>query len=163
MSKTIKTFEATWRPAGGRIRVVIVREDDGWLAYFCTDPGVTAVAVLEAMADRGAIEQTFKDVKEVWGAGQQQVRNVYANIGAFAVNLLLYSVVEAWAWARAEEELVDRGRSPWDTEERRPSHADKRKAWRRELLGEEIRAALRPGATGAEIQATAERLLSLAA
>jgi hypothetical protein len=27
--KTIKTFEATWPPAGGRIRVVIVRDRDG--------------------------------------------------------------------------------------------------------------------------------------
>ncbi len=52
------------------------------------------VAILEAMADRGVIEQLFKDVKEVWGAGQQPVRNVYASIGAFTVNLVLYSVVE---------------------------------------------------------------------
>ncbi len=89
---------------------------------------MAAETVLEAMADRGAIEQTFKDVKEVWGAGQQQVRNVHASIGALAVNLTMYSLVEAWAWARREEGLVDRRRSPWDAEERRPSHADKRKA-----------------------------------
>jgi DDE superfamily endonuclease len=161
--KTIKTFEATWRPAGGRIRVVIVREDDGWLAYFCTDPRVTAVAILEAMADRGAIEQMFKDVKEVWGAGQQQVRNVYASIGAFAVNLTLYSVVEAWAWARAEDELLDRRRSPWDTGDRRPSHADKRRALHRAILREEIQATLGAGPDGEEFQALAARLLEMAA
>jgi hypothetical protein len=118
--KVVKTFEATWRPAGGRIRVVIVREEGGWLAYFCSDPAVSAAVVLEVMADRAALEQTFKDVKEVWGAGQQQVRNVYASVGAFAVNLLMYSVVEAWAWERCEGELVDRRQSPWDTEQRRP-------------------------------------------
>ena len=140
VTKTAKTFEATWRPAGGRIRVVIVRERDGWLPYFCTDPAVTAETVLEVMADRGAIEQTFKDVKEVWGAGQQQVRNIHASIGAFAVNLTMYSVVEAWAWSRGEEALVDRSRSPWDAEERRPSHADKRKALQREILRAEIQA-----------------------
>jgi hypothetical protein len=161
--KAVKTFEATWRPAGGRIRVVIVREDDGWLAYFCTDPAVSAAAILGVMADRGAIEQTFKDVKEVWGAGQQQVRNVYASIGAFAVNLLMYSVVEAWAWARSEEELVDRCGSPWDTEERRPSHADKRKALQREILREEIRAALGEGAEAQEFHTLATRLLNWAA
>ena len=161
--KAVKTFEATWRPAGGRIRVVVVREDGGWLAFFCTDPTVTAVAILEAMADRGAIEQTFKDVKEVWGAGQQQVRNVYACIGAFAVNLLMYSVVEAWAWARSEEELMDRCGSPWDTEERRPSHADKRKALQRAILREEIRAALGEGAEAREFHALATRLLNWAA
>jgi hypothetical protein len=161
--KAVKTFEATWRPAGGRIRVVIVREQDGWLAYFCSDPAVSAAVVLEVMADRAALEQTFKDVKEVGGAGQQQVRNVYASIGAFAVNLLLYSVVEAWAWARGEEELVDRDGSPWDTEERRPSHADKRKALQREVLREEIRAALGERAEAPEFHALATRLLNWAA
>lgn len=161
--KTIKTFAATWRPAGGRIRVVIVREDDGWRAYFCTDPRATVAEVLEAMADRGAIEQTFKDVKEVWGAGQQQVRNVYASIGAFAVNLTLHSVVEAWAWARAAAELVDRSRSPWDTEGRRPSHADKRKALQREILRAEIQAVVGRQAESEEFQNLARRLLDLAA
>jgi hypothetical protein len=163
VTKTIKTFEATWQPAGGRIRVVIVREAHGWLAYFCTDPAVSAVAILEAMADRGAIEQLFKDVKEVWGAGQQQVRNVYACIGAFTVNLTLYSVVEAWAWGRADEALVDRSRSPWDHEPRRPSHADKRKALQREILRAEIQAALAAPAEGQEFQKLATRLLDLAA
>ncbi len=163
VSKTIQTFLATWRPAGGVIRVVIVRERDGWLAYFCSDPALSAVAILEAMADRGAIEQTFQDVKEVWGAGQQQVTNVYASIGAFAVNLTMYSVVEAWAWERAEQELVDRSRSPWDTEERRPSHADKRKALQREILRAEIQAALGEGVELAEFRHLATRLLDWAA
>src|SRR5262249_29160199 len=156
-------FEATWPPAGGRIRVVLVREPEGWLAFFATDPTVTAVAILEAMADRGAIEQTFKDVKEVWGAGQQQVRNVYACIGAFVVNLLLYSVVEAWAWARAEGALVDRSRSPWDAAERRPSPADKRKAPQGVILREEIQAVLVQHAEQEEFRDLTRRLLNLAA
>ena len=58
---------------------------------------------------------------------------------------------------------MDRSDSPWDSPLRRPSHADKRRAWRRELLGEEIRQVLRPGVTEKEIQAAAERLLNLAA
>jgi hypothetical protein len=161
--KTIKTFEATWRPAGGRIRVVLVREKGGWLAYFCTDPSMTAEAILAAMADRGAIEQLFHDVKEVWGAGQQQVRNVYANIGAFTVNLVLYSVVEAWAWACAEETLVDRSRCPWDSAARRPSHADKRKAVQSEILAKEIQAALGQRTKREQFQELARRLLHLAA
>ena len=159
--KTIKTFLATWRPAGGLIRVVMVREDKGWLAYFCTDPAVTAAAILEAMADRGAIEQLFHDVKEVWGAGQQQVRNVYASIGAFAVNLVLYSVVEVWAWGRAETDLVNR--PPWDKEARRPSHADKRKALQGEIVRAEIQAAVGQRTKREEFQALAMRLLNLAA
>jgi hypothetical protein len=161
--KTIKTFEATWRPAGSRIRVVLVREDDGWLAFFCTDPTMAVTTILEVMADRGAIEQLFKDLKEVWGAGQQQVRNVYANMGAFAVNLTMYSVVEAWAWARGDEELVDRSQAPWDTEERRPSHADKRKALQREILRNEIQAVVGERAEQLEFQNLTHRLLDLAA
>jgi hypothetical protein len=58
--KRVKTFLATWRPAGGTIRVVIVQEDSGWLAYLCTEPSVNAAKVLEVVADRGAIEQTFR-------------------------------------------------------------------------------------------------------
>jgi hypothetical protein len=161
--KTIKTFLATWRPAGGAIRVVLVRERDGWLAFFCTDPAVSAAAVLEAMAARGAIEQAFKDLKEVWGAGQQQVRDVYASVGAFTVNVTLYSVVEAWAWGRDAAELVDRGRSPWDTQERRPSHADKRKSLQREVLRAEMRAVLGERADQQEIQELTQRLLGLTA
>ncbi len=163
VTKTIKTFLATWRPAGGCIRVVIVREPEGWLPYFCTDPEATAVEILEAMADRGAIEQMFKDLKEVWGVGQQQVRNVYASIGALAVNLTLYSVVEVWAWSRAEEELVDRSRSPWDGEDRRPSHADKRKALQREILRAEIRAVVGRRAEREEFRQLVTCLLDLAA
>lgn len=161
--KKVKTFLATWRPAGGVLRVVVVREPDGWRAYFCTNPQATAVQILEAMADRGAIEQLFKDVKEVWGAGQQQVRNVYASIGAFAVNLTLFSVVEVWAWERAEADLMDRRQCPWDEEPRRPSHADKRRALQREILDAEIHAALRGRPTTREFQELAQRLLNLAA
>ncbi len=159
--KQVKTFLATWRPAGGLIRVVLVREDSGWLAYFCTDPTVSAAAVLEVMADRSAIEQTFKDVKEVWGAGQQQVRNVYANVGAMAVNLIWYSLVEAWAWRRGEEELVSR--PAWDEEDRRPSHADKRRALQREILRQEIRTVVGERPQWQEFQDFTTRLLDLAA
>ena len=56
-----------------------------------------------------------------------------------------------------------RQQSPWDDPARRPSHADKRRAWKREILGDEIRAALRSRADEREIHATAERLLDLAA
>lgn len=115
------------------------------------------------MADRGAIEPLFKDVKEVWGAGQQQVRNVYASIGAFTVNLVLYSVVEVWAWARDEVALVDRSRCPWDREERRASHADKRKALQRLILREEIRASVEGRGESQEFLDWAIRLLDLAA
>jgi hypothetical protein len=163
VTKRYKTFLATWKPAGGVIRVVLVDEPTGWRAYFCTDPSAAVADILTAVADRFSLEITFRDCKEVVGAGQQQVRFVWANLGAFHVCLWTFTMTEAWAWTRPADELVDRSDSPWDSPLRRPSHAEKRRAWRRALLGEEIRAVLRPGVTEEEIQATAERLLSLAA
>ena len=163
LTKRYKTFLATWRPAGGPIRVVLVDEPNGWRAFFCADPSASVAEILTAVANRFSLEITFRDCKEIVGAGQQQVRFIWANIGAFHVCLWAFTMTEAWSWSRDANELVNRSDSPWDSPLRRPSHADKRRAWRRELLGEEIRAVLRPGVTEEEIQATAERLLSLAA
>jgi hypothetical protein len=163
VTKTYKTFLATYRPAGGMIRVVLVKEEHGWIPLFSTDPTVTVVEVLEAAADRGAIEQTNKDVKEVWGAGQQQVRNLYVNIGAFNLNCWMYSLVEAWSWEQPEEALTDRSRSPWDAEERRPSHADKRKALQGQVLRGEIEAALSGPPNKQKFRELAEKLLQRAA
>lgn len=162
-AKTYKTFLATWPPAGGVIRVVLVKNDDGWVAYFCTDPAATAADILGLVADRATIEQVFHDVKEVWGAGQQQLRDVDANVGAWHLNLWAYTLVEVWAWDRPEAELVDRGASPWDAEWRRPSHADRRKALLRAILRAEIQAATCGPNQTAKLKALAERLLLLAA
>lgn len=163
VTKTVKVFQATWRPAGGPVVVVLVKEDQGWLAFFSPDVNATAVEILEAMADRGAIEQTNKDVKEVWGAGQQQVRNLDSNVGAFNLNLWMASLVEVWAWDKSYEQLVDRSQCPWDNEPRRPSHQDKRKALQREVLRGEITEALSGTPDKGKIRALAERLLELAA
>ena len=161
--KKYKTFLATWRPVGGVIRVVLVDEPNGWRAFFCTDTSASVADILGMVADRFSLEITFRECKEIVGAGQQQVRFLWANIGAFHICLWTFTLTEAWAWGRKDEELVDRSASPWDSPTRRPSHADKRRAWRRALLGEEIRAVLRPGVSEEEIQAAAERLLGLAA
>jgi hypothetical protein len=163
VTKTIKTFLATWKPAGGVIRVVIVKEADGWLAYFSVGGEATTVEILEAMADRNAEEQTFKDIKEVEGAGQQQVRNVESSAGCFNLNLWMYSLVEAWAWNKTDADLVNRSASPWDDQPRRPSHADKRKSLQHEVLEGEIREALSGRPSKAKIRALADRLLDLAA
>ena len=143
--------------------MVLVQEEHGWVAFFCTKPEATPQEILEAAADRGALEQTFKDVKEVWGAGQQQVRNVHSNEGCFNLNLWMYSLVEAWAWPQPDRELVDRSGCPWDRVPRRPSHQDKRKALQREVLQAEIQKALSGRPTKERIRELAQRLLDLAA
>lgn len=135
--KKIKTFVATWRPARGAIRVVIVREREGWLAYGCTNVNASVESILEAVAGRTSIEQTFCDVKEVHGGGQQQLRNIWANIGAWNLLLWLYSLIEWWSWDKSETELSDRSDSPWDQTDRRVSHAEKRKSLQQACLGAE--------------------------
>ena len=163
VTKKVKSFLATWRPAGGLVRVVLVMEEDGWRAYFSSAPSATVEEILEAVADRGAHEQTFKDQKEVWGAGEQQVRNRYANVGCYNLNGWMYSLVEAWAWEKDEDELVDRSQSPWDNQPRRPSHRDKRKALQREVMRAEIEAVLAGRPTKQEIRDLTEGLLRMAA
>jgi hypothetical protein len=136
-TKTIKTFLATYRPAEGVIRVVIVKEDKGCEYFFCTDQEATPREIIEAFGDRAAIEQDFHDVKEVWGAGQQQVRNIWTNVAVFNLNLWVHTLVECWAWHKSPNEIRDRSDSPWDDPTRRPSHADRRKALRRQTLQNE--------------------------
>jgi DDE superfamily endonuclease len=136
VTKTFKTFLATYPVVGGVIRVVLVREDSNWIAFFCTDPMATVAQILEAVADRAVIEQDFHDVKEVHGAGQQQVRHIFANLAVFNLNLWLHTLIELWAWDQPAQKLRDRSASPWDDPERRPSHADRRNALRRECIQE---------------------------
>jgi DDE superfamily endonuclease len=161
--KRIKTFEATYKPAGGRIRVVLVDEAQGWLPYFSTDPAMPATTILEQAADRGALEQDNHDVKEIEGAGQQQVRNIWANLGAFHLVLWTHCLTELWAWHQPREVLCDRSDSPWDDAQRRPSHADRRKALQRHCLAEEFWHLQRHRAVASEIRRFVHGLIKHAA
>jgi hypothetical protein len=161
--KHYKTFLATYAPVGGLIRVVLVKEDHGWFAFFCTDPDATVVEILEAFADRASIEQDFHDVKEVWGAGQQQVRNIWTNVAAFNLNLWMHTLVELWAWRRPHDQLVDRSDSPWDQTDRRPSHADRRKALRRLIFNQQFNALSSHAPLPPKIAALATTLITMAA
>jgi hypothetical protein len=142
VTRLYKTFLATSRLVGGVIRVVIVHFEDGWAAYFCTDPTADVRDILEAVAARWALEEHFHDVKEVWGAGQQQVRNVWSNLGCWHLNQWLYTLVELCCWNHEKSVLTDRSDRPWDNPDRRPSHADRRRAIAREMLQEQFLAVL---------------------
>jgi hypothetical protein len=58
-------------------------------------------------------------------------------VAAFNLNLWVHTLVEAWVWHKPADEIRDRRNSPWDDPERRPSHADRRKALRRQTLHNE--------------------------
>jgi hypothetical protein len=163
VTKTYKTFLATYKPVGGKIRVVLVRDTDGWVAFFCTDPEATVEQILEAVADRAAIEQDFHDLKEVHGAGQQQVRHYWANVAVYHLNLWLHTLIELWAWTKTHEQLCDRSQSPWDNPERRPSHADRRNALRRHCIRTEIQTAAKTQRLTRKFQRLLRRLVKLVA
>lgn len=135
ITRRYKTFLATTRLTGGVVRVVLLEQARGnWAAYFSTDPTMDAKTILETGAQRWAIEEMFHDVKEVWGAGEQQVRNVWSSIGCWHLNTWLYSLVELACWDCPATALVDRSDRSWDNPSRRPSHADRRRRIRREML-----------------------------
>ncbi len=148
---------------GGVIRVVLVKEDHGWYAFFSTDPTTSVKDILEAFADRTTIEQDFHDVKEVEGSGQQQVRNIWTNVAVYNLNLCMHTLIELWAWDKSHEQLVDRSDSPWDDAERRPSHANRRQALRRQILGNELSSITTTWSLPPKMIQLAKSLMTLAA
>ena len=162
-TKTYKTFLATYAPVGGVIRVVLVKEDHRWYAFFSTDPTTSVKDILEAFADRTTIEQDFHDVKEVEGSGQQQVRNIWTNVAVYNLNLCMHTLIELWAWDKSHEQLVDRSDSPWDDAERRPSHANRRQALRRQILGNELSSITTTWSLPPKMIQLAKSLMTLAA
>jgi hypothetical protein len=130
---TYKTFLATYPPAGGVIRVVMVKRSKElfadspaeWIAFFSTDSTLSVETIIDSVADRAAIEQNFHDVKEVHGSGEQQVRNVWCNVACWNLCLWLHTLVELWSWKRSGNTLKQRSDRPWDDPSRRPSHADR--------------------------------------
>jgi DDE superfamily endonuclease len=161
--KKYKTFVATYKPVGGVIRVVLVKEPHGWFAYFCTKADASVQEILEAVADRAAIEQNFHDLKEVHGAGKQQLRNYWANIAAYHVTLWWHTLIELWAWNKPQKKLSDRSASPWDDASRRPSHADRRNALRRQCVETEFQREEAIGSIPQKIRRLCQRLMKLVA
>jgi hypothetical protein len=163
VTRQYKTFLATSRLVSDQIRVVILRYEDGsWAPYFCTDTSAEVRDILEAVAARWAIEEQFHDVKEVWGAGQQQVRNVWSNIGCWHLNQWLYTLVELCCWDTDKSELTDRRARSWDNPDRRPSHADRRRSISREMLKKNFLAALPPAPNNRKSHTLLEALIDLA-
>lgn len=83
-----------------------------------------AEEIIAALADRSAIEQNVHDVKEVYGSGQQPVRNMWCRVTCWNLCLWLHTG-KRWSWRRSGETLKQRGDRPWDAPARRPSHAER--------------------------------------
>ncbi len=160
----VQTFLATSHVVGGAVRVVLLEHASGnWAAYISTDVSMSVEAILQTVSDRWSIEEHFHDVKEVWGAGEQQVRNVWSNIGCWNLCGWLYALVELECWDQTPEQLVDRSDRPWDNPSRRPSHADRRRRIAKEMMRNEFLNDLPVSPKKSKIRDRIERLLALAA
>jgi len=165
VEKRVKSFVGASKLTRGKpVRVVIIKEDDGtWVPLMCTDISRSAKEILESYGVRFGIEEMFKDLKEVWGWGKQEVRLLERNEAATAMNMLLYSMTELATWDRTQEELVDRSDSPWDDADRRPSHADRRNFLRQGILVNELNVAMDWNFIPQKIIALLKRMMRLAA
>lgn len=143
VTRQCKTFLATSPIVGGVLRVVIVRYEDGnWATYISTDQNLDLKEILEAVADRWSIEECFHDLKEVWGAGEQQVRNIWSSIGCWHMIGWVHTLVQLASWNRPTEELVDRSDRKWDNPDRRPSTTDQIKTITKEMLSDQLKLVL---------------------
>ena len=162
-ARQVKSFLATSKIAIGPIRVVLVKYEQGqWAAYFSSDPNRDVKSILEGIADRWAIEEFFHDVKEVWQAGKQQVRNLWSNTACWNMNSWAYTLVELECWDAPKTDLVDRSNSPWDNQVRRPSHADRCRSIRAKMLAERFSIELGVDPIHSKIKPLFDELLALA-
>ena len=138
VTKLYKTFLATYRPVGGVIRVVIVEEDHDWYPLLLDRSECHGRGDHRSLRRPGHDRAGLPRCEGSLGAGQQQVRNIWCNVAVYHLNLWMHTLVELWCWSRSHAELCDRSLSPWDDAERRPSHADRRKALRRQIIEHEL-------------------------
>jgi hypothetical protein len=107
--KGAKIFDAT---------IKIILEQLGPVPLMSTNAEQSTIEILESYGVRFGIEEVFKDLKDVWGWGKQEVRLLESNEATTVMNMVLYTLTELATWNRTHAELVDRSNSPWDTPNR---------------------------------------------
>ena len=165
MTKKVKCFVATSKLTKCKpIKVVLIKEDEKtWVPLLSTNAELPAKEILESYGVRFGIEEVFKDLKEVWGWGKQELRLLESNEAATVMNMTFYSMVELATWNRTHKEIVDRSNVPWDDQYRRPSHEDRRNFLRRCILANEFNAAYCETTMTRKLKNSLKRLLNLAA
>ena len=49
--------------------MVLVDEPSGWVAFVCTNVSANVAEILSTVADQFSLETTYRDCKEIVGAG----------------------------------------------------------------------------------------------
>jgi len=123
------------------IMLVVSRDPDGKEKdefFFTTDVTMDPAEVLGCYADRWAIEDTFKNTKQLLGGQQPQTYKGKGPERAAGLSLLLYSTV--WLWylkqkSRKRYFIIQ----PWYRQKLTPSFADALSCLRRELWQHRIK------------------------
>jgi hypothetical protein len=134
-----KTFCAQWyRACGSRwLRIVITECTSGAIPYrvfFCTDPTLTVVQILEGYGRRWAIEVCFRELKQLLGFAdssarkEEAVKRVAPFVGLTYTMLVLWFAMGAW-----HSPLACPPVRPWYRHKRGHSFADVLRAAQRAL------------------------------
>ena len=115
-------------------------------------------------------EREFPDREDLRGSNEETLFfcpnngvHLRANIAVYHVTLWWHTLIELWAWKKPQRVLTDRSASPWDDPTRRPSHADRRNAMRRQCLENELQHAGTASGISRKIRRLCQRLLKLVA
>ena len=112
------------------------KEKDDFL--FSTDVTMDPATVIGAYADRWAIEDTFKNTKQLMGGQQPQTFKGQGPERAAGLSLWLYSMVWLWYLLQKSNQRTFMV-SPWNPTKATPSFADALRGLRRELWTERIK------------------------
>ncbi|NLE25524.1 MAG: transposase [Clostridiaceae bacterium] len=142
VKKLVYSFVAIWYSVTHKpVRIVICRDPEGKEKddyFFTTDINMQPQEVLACYADRWAIEDTFKNVKQLLGAQQPQTYKGQGPERAAGFGLWLYSMVWLRYLTKKPDEQIFFVR-PWYQHKTTPSFADAVADLRRELWIERIK------------------------
>lgn len=147
------------------VRLVISRDPSGHEKddyFFTTDLGLSGATVVSAYADRWAIEDTFRNVKQLLGAEEPQAWKGAGPSRGAAFAYFLYGLV--WVWFLVHGHRSHRPTvTPWYPTKRRPSFCDALAALRIALWRQRFFETVPKGAQSAKFVAPLIEALARAA
>ena len=142
VTRQVYTRVALWYTVNRKPILLVISRDPARKEkddfFLTTDLNMTAKEVLECYNDRWAIEDTFKNTKQLLGGQQPQTFKGKGPERAAGLSLWLYSVV--WLWY-LQQKSTDRYFivQPWYSQKAVPSFADAIACLRRRLWRERIK------------------------
>lgn len=141
----VLVIDALWYVAAGSevMRLVVVRDFPGHErddVFVCTDPTMSAEAIIETFANRWAIEVTFHEVKGKLGFEDPQNRTDLAVERTAPFALWMYSLVVLWYLTAGQSLRAARRPSmPWYRAKAAPAFSDmlatlRRASWSQRLF-----------------------------